>query len=252
MARIVDLSKPIAYNFGDPFYMRVRVRHKAHKKARLLIRLLGLKLFPQGFAGWADDSFAMGVHATTHLDAPWHYGPSCAGKPARTIDQIPLEWCYAPGLVLDLSHKPDAEPVTVADLEAALTKENLTIRPGDIVLIRTGRDKFMGQRDFPERGPGVSRAATEWLIAQGVKIMGIDQWGWDAPLKSQIARIKQGADPELFWEAHRVGTRQEYCHIEQLANLDSLPPSGFKLAVFPLKIMGASGAPARVVAIFED
>jgi len=76
--------------------------------------------------------------------------------------------------------------------------------------------------------------------------------GLDAPLKSQIAKIKQGADPELFWEAHRVGTRQEYCHIEQLANLGELPPSGFKLAVFPLKIMGASGAPARVVAIFEE
>ena len=73
-----------------------------------------------------------------------------------------------------------------------------------------------------------------------------------APVAYLLYQKVMNTDPELFWEAHRVGTRQEYCHIEQLANLDSLPPSGFKVAVFPLKIMGASGAPARVVAIFEE
>ena len=47
------------------------------------------------------------------------------------------------------------------------------------------------------------------------------------------------------------GKDKEYWHMEQLVNLDSLPYSGFKVAVFPLKIIGASAAPARVVAIFE-
>ena len=56
---------------------------------------------------------------------------------------------------------------------------------------------------------------------------------------------------ELFWEAHLVGQRKEYCHMEQLTNLDALPYTGFKIAVFPLKIKGASAAPARVVAIFD-
>ncbi len=59
-------------------------------------------------------------------------------------------------------------------------------------------------------------------------------------------------DPEYFWQAHLVGKEKEYCHIEQLTNLDDLPPSGFKVGVFPLKIEGASASPARVVAIFEE
>ena len=48
-----------------------------------------------------------------------------------------------------------------------------------------------------------------------------------------------------------IGAEKEYYHMEQLVNLDSLPLKGFKVAVFPLKIVGASAAPARVVAIFE-
>jgi kynurenine formamidase len=43
-----------------------------------------------------------------------------------------------------------------------------------------------------------------------------------------------------------------YCHIEKLANLESLPPSGFMVACFPFKIRGASAGFTRAVAIFED
>jgi hypothetical protein len=56
---------------------------------------------------------------------------------------------------------------------------------------------------------------------------------------------------ELFWEAHLVGKDKEYYHMEQLVNLGALPYSGFKIAAFQLKIVGASAAPARVVAVME-
>ncbi|MFD2031178.1 hypothetical protein ACFSKM_14460 [Ancylobacter dichloromethanicus] len=61
--------------------MRVKVKHHPHGRARWLVRLLGLpfRLFPLDFDGWADDTITrMGVHATTHIDAPWHYGPTDA------------------------------------------------------------------------------------------------------------------------------------------------------------------------------
>ena len=121
-----------------------------------------------------------------------------------------------------------------------------------IVLIRTGRDQFNGTKDFHKKGTGMSAAATEWLIDQGIKVMGIDAWGWDLPLPYMIEQAKANNDAEYFWEAHLVGQRKEYCHIEQLVNLDALPLSGFKVAVFPLKIVGASAAPARVVAMMEE
>lgn len=93
--KIIDLSKTIQYNAGDPWFMKVKIKHKPHKKAHWLIRLaLGLpaRLFPKNWAGWADDRIvSMGLHSTTHLDAPWHYGPVVEGKPAKTIDQVPLE-----------------------------------------------------------------------------------------------------------------------------------------------------------------
>ena len=252
--KIVDLSKPIQYNKNDPWFMKVKIKHKPHKKAKLLIRLLGLpfKLFPKNFTGWADDTIQkMGVHSTTHIDAPWHYSPTCDGKPAKTIDQVPLDWCYGDGLVIDMEHKPDFEEITVSDIEEFLKKENLTIQEGMIVLIKTGRDKFNGTKDFHKVGTGMSAEATEWLIDKGIRVMGIDSWGWDLPLPYLIKKAKETDDPDLFWQAHLVGQRKEYCHMEQLVNLGSLPYSGFKVAVFPLKIVGASAAPARVVAMLE-
>ncbi|MGI9544503.1 MAG: cyclase family protein [Cyclobacteriaceae bacterium] len=253
--RIVDLSKPIQYNKDDPWFMKVKIKHKPHKKAKWLIRLLGLpfKLFPKNFEGWADDTIVkMGVHSTTHIDAPWHYSATCDGVPAKTADQIPLEWCFSEGLVIDMTHKADFDPITVDDIQDFIKREDLTLKADMIVLIRTGRDKFNGTKDFHKVGSGMSAAATEWLIDKGIKVMGIDSWGWDLPLPYQIKKAKQNSDPNVFWQAHLVGQNKEYCHMEQLVNLDALPYAGFKVAVFPLKIVGASAAPARVVAIFEE
>jgi len=252
--QIIDLSKTIQYNPGDPFFMKVMIKHKAHKKAKWLIRYLGLpfKLFPKGFIGWADDSIQkMGVHSTTHLDAPWHYGPLCEGKRAKTIDEVPLEWCYGEGIVLDMRHKEDFDPITTEDIKRFLEEKKLSIQANMIVLIMTGRDRYMGTKDFFYKGTGMSADATSWLIDQGVKVMGIDQWGWDLPLPYLVEQAKKTSDRELFWEAHLVGIDKEYCHMEQLTGLDQLPISGFKVAAFPLKIKGASAGPARVVAMIE-
>ncbi len=254
--KIIDLSKPIRYNKQDPWFMRVKIKHKPHGKANLLIRLfLGLpkKLFPKGFVGWADDTIQkMGVHSTTHIDAPWHYSPTCNGEPSKTIDEMPLELGFGDGMVIDMTHKPDFEAITVDDIQNFLKQQDLVLKPGMIVLIKTGRDKYNGTKDFPKKGTGMSAEATEWLIDQGIKVMGIDSWGWDLPLQHLVKEAKRSGNAELFWEAHLVGQRKEYYHMEQLVNLDALPYSGFKVAVFPLKIVGASAAPARVVAMLED
>jgi kynurenine formamidase len=252
--KIIDLSKPIRFNRGDPRFMQVRIKHKRRATAKLLVWLLGLprRLFPKDFSGWADDTITrMGVHATTHIDAPWHYGPLSAGEPAPTIDEIPLEKCIGSGVVLDLTHKADDDAITVADLKAALAKTGAKLDDTTIVLIRTGRDTLAGTKAFWKRGTGMSAAATEWLLDQGPTVMGIDQWGWDLPFQTQIARAKATGDDTLFWEAHRVGQRRPYWHMEQLTNLGALPPSGFEVMVFPLKIVGASAAPARVVAVIR-
>ena len=181
--KIVDLSKPIQYNKEDPWFMKVKIKHKPHGKAKWLIRALGLpfKLFPKGFGGWADDTIQkMGVHATTHIDAPWHYSPTTAGKKSKTIDEMPLELGYANGVVVDMKHKEDFDPITKADIEGFLVQNSVELKPEMIVLIKTGRDKFNGTKDFHKKGTGMSAEATQYLIDLGIKVMGIDAWGWDA------------------------------------------------------------------------
>ena len=91
--------------------------------------------------------------------------------------------------------------------------------------------------------------STVWLIDQGIKIVGIDSWTWDQPFDVMLKRPK----PRKFLEAHFVGSKREYCHLENMTNLDKIPiPFGFKVAVFPVKIEGASGGWTRAVAIIED
>jgi transposase-like protein len=119
-----------------------------------------------------------------------------------------------------------------------------------IVLVRPGRDEFYAQPDYVARGPGVTAEATHWLFDRGVRVMGIDAWGWDAPLHLQAQEALERDEPGVFWAAHQ--TDLPYSQIERLCNLGALPPHGFVVSCFPLKIVGGSAAPARVVAILPD
>ena len=255
-SRIVDLTKEIAYNRDDPFFMRVKIKHHPHKRARWLVRALGLpfSLFPKDFAGWADDTITqMGVHSTTHVDAPWHYGPKLSdGSRPAAIHEMPLHLCFGPGVKFDMRHKADGEEITVADLEASLKESGATLGEGVIALIETGRDRLQGAKDYWKSGAGIGAKATEWLIDRGVLVMGVDQWGWDSPFHCEIKRAKAERDASLFWQGHLVGRRKPYWQMEQLRGLDQLPPHGFDVAVFPLPIKGASAAPARVVAFLYE
>ena len=118
------------------------------------------------------------------------------------------------------------------------------------MLVRTGRDEFLEAPDYMIRGPGVTAEATHWLFDRGVRVMGIDAWGWDAPLHLQAERARAADEPGIFWAAHQADI--PYCQIERLAGLDALPPTGFDVACFPLKVVGGSAGPARVVAILRD
>ena len=65
----------------------------------------------------------------------------------------------------------------------------------------------------------------------------------------QAAAANEGNAPGIFWAAHQVDL--PYSQIERLANLGALPPTGFQVACFPLRLVGGSAAPARVVAILD-
>ena len=73
--------------------------------------------------GWAVERVEMSTHNGTHLDAPWHFASTMdGGKRAITIDEVPLEWCFQPGVKLDFRRFPNGYVATAADVEAELKR----------------------------------------------------------------------------------------------------------------------------------
>jgi kynurenine formamidase len=251
--RIVDLSAPIvAGPESAPEPLRTDIEFVDHAGGAAQIAAMfgvGRELLRDG-EGWAVETFTrFGTHNSTHVDAPYHYNSTIAGRPAETIDQLPLDWFFRPGVVLDFHDRADGHTIEVDELETALETAGHELAERDIVLIRTGRDAYLDELDYMIRGPGVSATATRWLYDRGVRVMGIDAWGWDRPLHLQAEEALATGRSGVFWAAHQADLA--YSQIERLANLDQLPPSGFTVACFPLRLVGGSGAPARVVAILD-
>lgn len=205
---------------------------------------------PDGL-GWSEETVTANTHAGTHFDAPYHYAPTTAGQPARTVDEIPLAWCCQAGVVLDMRHKAPGTVISVADCQSALTKIDYTLKPLDIVLVMTGADKLWGTIDYWTHYAGAGREATLWLADQGVKIVGTDAPGWDRPFHYAAAEFRATGDRSLIWEGHYAGREREYCQLEKLTNLDQLPPSGFTVACFPIKVHKAGASWVRPVAIID-
>ena len=252
MTRIVDLSaRIVASDPGVPVFQRNEIEYFDHASGATEIEeMFGVpsRLLRDG-EGWTREVVSLGTHNSTHVDAPYHYNSHIKGEPAATIDELPLERFYGPGVRLDFTGRADGEAVDAPDVQSALEAIPHTLSPGDIVFIHTGRDEFYGTPDYINRGPGVTAAATQWMYDQGVRVMGIDAWGWDRPLRMQAEEALANDAAGVFWEAHQADL--DYSQIERLVNLGQLPPTGFTVACFPLPISRASAAPARVVAIFD-
>jgi kynurenine formamidase len=251
--RLIDLSVPLEHDAGhEPLPARIRyARHDGEGLAQMR-HLLGVHpedLVYSGGLGWAVEEIQAITHTGTHVDAPYHYAPTSEGRPARTIDEIPLEWCLAPGVVLDVRHKAPGDFITVDDLQHALRSIAYTLKPLDIVLLWTGADKRLGSPAYFDQ-PGLGRDGVLWLCEQGVRIIGIDAYTLDRPFKNMVADYRRTGDGRFIWPAHFAGIEREYCQIEKLANLDQVPrPHGFLVSCLPVKVRAASAAWCRAVAL---
>ena len=98
----------------------------------------------------------------------------------------------------------------------------------------------------------MGKAATMWMLEKGVRLVGTDAWSWDAPFVFTRDRIAAGESPELIWEGHRAGREIGYSHLEKLHNLEMLPPDGFEVVCFPVKVHRASAGWTRAVAILKE
>ena len=255
--RFVDLSVALEADIGsDPPIMLPEIEYFDHQSTAAQMAGFFPGLNPThlpGGDGWAVEKLTIYTHNGTHLDAPYHHHSTMnGGERAITIDEVPLDWCFAPGVKLDFRHLPDGHIVTPAEVDAELDRIGHQIQPLDIVVINTSAGARYGHPDYLARGCGMGRAATLHLLEKGVRLTGTDAWSWDAPFSVTAQRYADTQDPSIIWEGHRASMDIGYCHIEKLANLDQLPGSGFTISCFPFKIKAASAGFVRAVAIFDD
>jgi kynurenine formamidase len=97
--------------------------------------------------------------ARTHLDAPGHSHPTMnEGERARTIDEVPLEWCFQPSVKLNFRHFPDGYVATTADIDEELERIGYALKPLDIVVVNTCAGAKYGRPDYVASGCGVGRS----------------------------------------------------------------------------------------------
>jgi kynurenine formamidase len=227
-------------------------RRLAEKMHEIGIDEVSASDFPDGI-GLAEETITAIIHTGTHVDAPWHYGPECEGEPSKTIDEIPLEWCRGEAVVLDFTWKEVRTEITPEEIDRQLADLDHELSPGEIVLVETGADEHWGSEEYLTEFPGMGAAATRHLVEQGIRVVGIDAYGFDKPFVEMGERFAETGDSAELWPAHLAGREAEYCQIEKMANLDALPRrTDIPLVTFPIAVQDASAGWARPVAFVEE
>ena len=192
---------------------------------------------PEKGDGYVGGSFSSDEHFGTHLDAPAHFSG------AWTVDRIPADRLVRPGICINVTGRAEDYQVTLADVKA-FEQKNGAIPEGAIVMIATGWDsrwpdqkRYMNERNGVKHFPGLSTEAAAYL-ARDRKVAGI---GIDTP------SIDYG--PSAKFETHNLTMKLNLFHIENAANLTTLPASGYTIVVAPIKLAGGSGGPTRVFAL---
>lgn len=209
-----------------------------------VLERLSFGLTPGGYF-YAANAFSAPEHGGTHLDAPIHFGEA-----RRTVDEIPLRQLIGPAVVIDVSRQAAANAdyrLTTTDVEAFEARHG-RIPAGAIVLLRTGwsarwpnRKAYLGddtpgdasKLSFPAYGADAARLLVE---QRSVAALGAD-----------VASIDYGRSTDFV--VHRIAAARNVYGLENLTNLDALPPAGAVVVALPMKIGGGSGGPVRVVGI---
>lgn len=224
MSRIIDLSTPIRHG-----HFRWRTGQALDKS------------FADGATAQAT-RLDLSCHAFTHMDAPRHFDPN-----GVTTDDVPLEQTMGPAAVIDVTSIGPNAPVTGDVISAA----GGHVRQGDIVLLRAGWD-LVESIDTPEfwtNAPWVEADAAEWLYAQGIKAIGYD-FPQDYCIRNLVLGDRTPAPEENV--THQILLKRGVIMMEYLCNMSAIQQPRCQVIALPLKVPGADGAPARIIAVEED
>ena len=251
----IDISMPITNDvLTDPPPLRPHIVYSDHREgvAQMLPFFPGLTVddLPDGEA-WAVEDVRLSTHSGTHMDAPWHFHSTThhGRRRAPTIDEAPLDLFWRPGVKLDFRGFDHGYVATAADIADELARIGHDLKPFDIVLVNTAAAAAYGGPDYVASGCGIGREGTSYLTQHGVQVVGTDAWSWDAPFVHTARTYAETGDAAIIWEGHKAGREMPYYQMEKLQNLDALPPHGFTVACFPVKVARASAGWVRAVAM---
>lgn len=255
MYKIIDISLPHENGATEPYPPTIEFSDHRAGAARLgKLANIPPESFPYEMA-LATDNVTGSTHSGTHIDAPLHYSPECEGRPSRSVDQVPLEWCFSDGVLLDMRHKKPGSEITAEDIQAALQKIHYRLKAGDIVLLHTGCDKYWGTdtKTYLSMQSGLGIDGLNYLLNSGIRCIGIDAWTLDRPVNAMVEAYQSTGDSSVLWAAHLYGRYREYIQIEKLCHLEEIPqPYGFLVSALPVKLKGATAAWCRAVAIIRE
>lgn len=259
--KLYDLSQPLNQDAPSwPFYPPFEVKYIKRKSEH----------------GVNAQYIMSSNHMGTHLDAPRHFVTS-----GLTIDQLPLEWLYGEGVIVDLSHLDELDIFTPKDIE-----DRVEVREGDILIIHTAWHEYANFGAMPDeekyilRHPGPHFDIVPWLIEKKIKLWGVDMISTDHPMNLPIGRFlgrgaleqwqkvraqceeKFGADqidflfPNSAYQlTHNALFPHNCVHIENMGGQISAPElqnRRMTIGCFPWKFKGGEAAFARAVAFVED
>jgi kynurenine formamidase len=233
-ARVVDLS----YAFD------ARTLYWPNAPAGFKLERLAYGPTPGGFF-YSANAYSAPEHGGTHLDAPIHFAEG-----RRAADEVPLDQLIGRAFVIDVAAKAEASPdyTLSRDDVAAFEARHGAIPKGAIVLLRTGwgsrwpdRKRYLGDDRPGETSnlhfPSFGRDAAQLLVqTRQVGVLGVD-----------TASIDHG--PSRDFIVHQIAAAANVPALENVANLQELPPTGAWIIALPMKIAGGSGGPVRIVAL---
>jgi arylformamidase len=176
--------------------------------------------------GVRNTTMTCSIHTGTHIDAPSHFIEDGA-----TIDEIPIERFYRPGVSLDLTDVAQpGSPITLEHLKKAGFDPS-EVRDTIVMLASGWTDQAWQSEKLYETNPYLAQDAAKALAEAAPSALGLDF----------------AVDDTKPWPNHTILLGEEILLIENLMRLPELPRSDFEVMAFPLKLVGETGGPTRVV-----
>lgn len=214
---------------------------------------------PGGFQ-FAEEVWSFAAHSGTHIDAlshAWYDDQLYNGFPgsgtrtttgAKRCGAEKLAPLVTRGVLLDVapgSALPASTAVDDAALRAAADRAGVTLRPGDVVLVRTGwvGSMLADPAGYCDHEPGIDYAAAQWLAEADVAAVGADNYA---------VEVQPASAGEMF-PVHQLLLRD--CGIPLIENmvLDELAAAGvaeFCFVAAPLPLVGGTAGPVSPLAMF--